>query len=175
VPKRIPTAAQILARQKRDHEFGGFAEKAKTAAAVSPPVSAMEPTMKKDDLWPSKYLKASDFPEPRALTIKRARLETLRNKDGEDEKLVVYFEGEKRGFVLSAKVNFNSFVDITGEDDSDEWPGHTVVLYATTTLMEGKEVACVRVRAPETKPAAKAKPAAKKKPIGDDLDDAIGF
>jgi hypothetical protein len=174
VPRSIPTAAWILARQRQDHAPGGFVEKAKALAAALPSVSDTETAMKKDDLWPSKFLKASDFPQPRALKIKKARVETLKNKGGEDEKLVVHFEGETRGLALN-RVNFDSIVDITGAEDSDNWAGHPIELYATTTQMNGGEVPCVRVRAPEIKSATKAKPAAKKKPIGEDLNDEIGF
>jgi hypothetical protein len=128
--------------------------------------------MRKDDLWPSKFLKAADFPQPRTLKIQRARLETLKNKGGEDEKLVVYFEDEPRGLALN-RVNFDSIADITGVDDSDDWPGHAVVLYATTTQMNGEEVACVRVRQPEAKTKPKAAARKPTLPIGEDLDDGI--
>ena len=36
IPKRIPTAVQILARQKQDHAPNGFVERANASAAALP-------------------------------------------------------------------------------------------------------------------------------------------
>jgi hypothetical protein len=71
--------------------------------------------------------------------------------------------------------NWDAVAEITGEDDTEKWPGHKVELYPTTTEMKGKIVDCIRIRAPaqgELKSAAKKKPA---KPVTDDMDDAIPF
>jgi hypothetical protein len=172
---RIRTAAEILEQQRRDHEPGGFVHRTKAKAAALPPVTEQEPKMKKDDLWPSKFLKASDFPEPRVLKIKKARLETLKNRNGEDEKLIVYFEGEDKPLPLN-RTNFDSICDTTGQYDSDHWPGHTIELFSTTTLLNSQEVDCIRVRAPAKAAAAKARPsAAKKKSASADMNDEIGF
>jgi hypothetical protein len=180
---RIKTAADELEQQRRDHAPGGLIsrDRAKSVAAALPPRTETEkdPRMRKQDIWPSKYLKADDLPEARTVTIKSARMETLKNKNGEDEKLAIFFKELSKPLIMN-RVNFDVIAGITGEDNTDNWIGHKITLYPTTTQMNGEEVACIRVKTPATaataKPAvAKAKPTAKKKPIGEDLDDAIGF
>jgi hypothetical protein len=173
----VRTAQQALEQQRHDHEPNGFVHRTRALAAALPPVPESESKMKKDDLWPSRFLKAADFPEPRVLTIKKTRLETLKNKSGEDEKLVVYFVEEGRGLALN-RVNFDSICDAAGQDDSNRWPtSMKIELYATTTTMNGDTVPCVRVRAPTAaqptaKPAArKPAPARKPKPPPEDDDE----
>jgi hypothetical protein len=96
------------------------------------------------------------------VVIQRAELETLKNKSGEEDKLVLYFVGWSKAMTLN-RVSFDSVADITGEDDSDNWSGHKIELYPATTEMNGREVDCVRIRAPQQGElkAAGAKPSAK--------------
>jgi hypothetical protein len=157
----VRTAQQALDQQRRDHEPGGlfhFARRAEAPVVALPPCPEHERTrqMRKDQVWPSKYLKASDFPEPRTLTIQHAKVEQLKNKSGTDTKLVVTFAGEEKTLPLN-RINFDSICDITLEDDSDNWGGHKVVLYASVTSLDGKEVPCVRIKKP-VPVKAKAKP-----------------
>jgi hypothetical protein len=49
--------------------------------------------------------------------------------------------------------NWDSVAAIAG-DDTDDWPGHRVELYPTTTTLRGNTVECTRVRAPKVPPAA---------------------
>jgi hypothetical protein len=183
MPKEfVRTAKQALEQQRRDHEPGGLWSSARRAEALTgafPSATERNCKVKKDDLWPSKYLKAADLPEPRVLKIKHARLETLKNRGGEETKLVVTFVGEDKTMPLN-RTNFDSVCDVTGEYDSDDWKGSEVELYATTTQLKGEEVDCIRIRAPGAgakKAAAKTKPAPKAagwKEIGpDDPDDEI--
>ena len=63
----------------------------------------------------------------------------------------------------------------TGEDDSDQWPGHRIEIYPTTTTMQGKTVDCIRIRPPAQRELPKVKPPAPKPPVADDVDDEIPF
>jgi hypothetical protein len=130
----------------------------------------------RNDIFPSKYPKASDLNGTAiVVTIQSAPTEVLRTPDGKEEsKTVLYFKGGKKALPLNM-TNWDAVAEITGEDDTEKWPGHKVELYPTTTEMKGKIVDCIRIRAPaqgELKSAAKKKPA---KPVTDDMDDAIPF
>lgn len=135
---------------------------------------------KRDDVFPSKYLKAADLDgTPLVVTIVSAPLETLKNPEGKEQtKTVLYFRGTKKLLPLNV-TNWDAVADIAG-DDSDDWAGHKIELYPAKTEMKGKTVNCIRVRAPEqAKPPAKQKPAAKKsataKSHDDEMDDEIPF
>ena len=132
---------------------------------------------KRDDVFPSKYLKAGDLNgKPFTATIVSAPIETLKTPDGkEDPKTVLYFRGAKKTLPLN-RTNWDSVADICG-GDTDDWPGHKVELYPTTTEMKGKVVDCIRIRAPEQGElkAAATKKRSPTKAAGDDMDDAIPF
>jgi len=127
--------------------------------------------MRRGDVFPSKYLSAADLADkPRVLEIASAPLETLKSNGGEQNKIVVYFKNAKKSLPLN-RVNFDSIADIVGDDETDRWPGTRVEVYPTTTEIQGKTVACIRIRAPQELPLAAAKP----KPPEDDLADEIPF
>ena len=138
---------------------------------------------KRDDVFPSKYLKAADLNgTPLVVTIVSAPMETLQSPEGKEQtKTILYLRGTKKLLPLNI-TNWDSIAAIAG-DDSDDWAGHKIELYPTTTEMKGKTVDCIRVRALEqpkpatkqTKPAAKAKAKAQVPPAHDDLDDEIPF
>jgi hypothetical protein len=102
--------------------------------------------MKRDDLFPSKYLKASDLNgKPAVVQIEDAAVEPLKTLDGKtNEKLVLTLKGYRKAFVLNV-TNFDAIAAIHG-DETDEWPGKTIELYPTTTSMGGKTMPCIRVR-----------------------------
>src|SRR5882757_4731357 len=131
---------------------------------------------KRDEVFPSRYLKAADLGgKPITVTIESATLETLKSLEGTDQtKTVLTFKGAKKALPLNA-TNWDAVAAATGEDDSDEWPGHAVELYPTTTQMQGKTMACIRIRplAQREPKAAQAKPAANQAP--DDMNDEIPF
>lgn len=138
---------------------------------------------KRDDVFPSKYLKAADLNgTPLTVTIVSAPMEVLKNPEGKEQtKTVLYFRGTKKLLPLNV-TNWDSVADATGEDDSENWAGHEVELYPAKTEMKGKTVDCIRVRAPEQpklptkrKPAAKAKARTQVPPAHDDLDDEVPF
>jgi hypothetical protein len=131
---------------------------------------------KRDEVFPSKYLKAADLNgKPISLTIAAATLETLKTLDGKEQsKTVLSFKGAKKTMPLNV-TNWDAVALVTGEGDSDNWPGHAIELYPTTTSMGGKSMDCIRIRAPaqrELRAPAKPEP----KPPADDMGgDVIPF
>ena len=116
--------------------------------------------MKKAEAFPSRFFKADDVRDHPVLVIAGVEYETLKNREGKDEqKPIVSFRKTKKLLVCNV-TNFDAIVDITGEADSDDWPGHAVRLY-DSEVQVGKEMKdCVRVRKPpqgELKVAAKTK------------------
>ena len=130
--------------------------------------------MKREDVFPSKYTKASDLNgKPIVVEIERAPLEVLKNPEGkEQQKTVLYFKGAKKALPLNA-VNWDSVAAICG-DDTDDWPGHKIELYPTKTQMGGRVVDCIRIRPPAQR-ELKVAPAKAAEPEPDDMDDAIPF
>ena len=131
-------------------------------------------TMKKNDVFKSKYLKCEDL-NGKAITvsIERAPLETLKNPEGKEQsKIVLYFARAKKALPLNL-TNFEACAEICG-DDTDDWPGKKIELYPAKTQMGGKTVDCIRIRAPAQGELPKPKPTAKP-PLADEIDDEIPF
>jgi hypothetical protein len=80
--------------------------------------------MKRDDVFPSKYLKASDLNgKPIVVTIESAPLEVLKNSEGQEQhKTVLYLKGAKKVLPLNA-TNWDSTAEICGEDTDDTASG----------------------------------------------------
>jgi hypothetical protein len=135
--------------------------------------------MRRDDVFPSKYLKAADLNgKPITVKIGSAPLETLKSPDGkEQKKICLYFIGGKKVLPLNA-TNWDAVADICG-DDTDTWPGNAIELYPTKTTLGGKTVDCVRIRAPQVAGASapeletKARPV--QEPVRDEMEDEIPF
>lgn len=96
-----------------------------------------------------RFLKACDVPKPALLTIRDASNEQM--QDGE-HKDVLWFNEVEQGLVLN-KTNAATVVAHCKTDDSDQMVGKQIVVFATTTDFGGKQVDCIRVRAPKAKPA----------------------
>jgi hypothetical protein len=120
--------------------------------------------MKKQDAYPSRYFRASDFPdEPLVLEIETARMEEFQNGSKTTEKMVTYFRKQKSGLVCGP-VLWDQLIEVTGEEDTDNWRGHHVELFRDMTPFQGKLVACIRVRKPGTPAKAKRSPPKSGKP-----------
>ena len=107
--------------------------------------------MKISSAFPSKYLKASDIPEGRDISLKIDEVWMENMEQSKDEKPVLYFIGKDKGLVLNV-TNGNTLADAYG-DDTDDWHGRPVALYASTTTYQGRNVPCLRVRVPRSAPA----------------------
>lgn len=106
------------------------------------------------DMFPSSYLKATDFEEDTTLTIQAIQSEKI----GDDDKYVVYFEEVDKGLVLN-KTNSETIASVAGSDDTDDWAGHKITLFATTVSFQGKPTEAIRVKL--RKPKLGGKPAGK--------------
>ena len=122
--------------------------------------------MKIGAAFPSKYLKADDLGTNRPIvTIDRVTLEDV-GGDGE-HRPVIRFAGKDKALVCN-RTNANIITEVLGSDDTDDWEGKQIRLYATKTEFQGKRVPCIRVD--ETKVLLPAKPKAKPAPPPPDED-----
>jgi hypothetical protein len=130
----------------------------------------------RDEVFPSRFLKAADLGgKPTVVTIKEVSREKLKNGNGEEtSKSIAYFKGAKKGLVLNV-TNWDKIADITGEDDSDNWPGHRIEVFPTTTEIGGETKDCIRVREPAQGelPKPKKPVVVPKPPLSEEMDDEI--
>ena len=137
----------------------------------------------KNEVFPSKYLKAEGLKgRPVVVKIAKSAYEKLKNPSGvEQMKVVLSFHKSEKLLPLNV-TNFDSVMDITGEDNSDNWVGHKVELFSAHTEMQGKTVNCIRIRKPPSSqdelPIPAGAPAPDPKPVvaaDPDTDDEIPF
>jgi hypothetical protein len=77
--------------------------------------------------------------------IDRVEIEEVQTQSGgKEEKPVLYFAKAKKGMVLNI-TNATKIAEKYG-NDTDEWIGKEVTLYATTCMAFGSEVDCIRVK-----------------------------
>ena len=107
--------------------------------------------------FPSKYLKATDIPNGRELNLQIDSVLMEVMEQSNEEKPVLSFIGKQKGLVLNV-TNSNTVSDIYG-DDTDKWHGKPVVLFTSTTSFNGRNVACLRLRAPDATSAPVVAPA----------------
>jgi hypothetical protein len=108
------------------------------------------------DMFPTNYLKASDFEDgDTTLTIKRLAKETIGKGKDQKDAWVCYFREEDKGLVLN-KTNSNTIAGLYG-DETDDWKGKKIILYATEVQFQDRMVDAIRVR---SKPPKKSPPKA---------------
>ena len=134
----------------------------------------------RDDVFPSKYLRHADLKgKPVTVTIESATLETLRNHDGKEQpKTILHFVGKTKALPLN-RTNWDSVANITGEGDTDNWAGHKIELFPSTTPMRGQMTDCIRARHPAQRELPKSTkslpPKRPAKPPEEDPDDEVPF
>lgn len=107
--------------------------------------------MKGNDVFPSKYLKAEDLDGDLTVTISGVRLETMKDKKGDDEqKPVASFKEVKKGLVLN-KTNWAAIAKQHG-DESDDWAGKQITLTVLEVDSFGDVVQAIRVKAVKIAP-----------------------
>lgn len=107
--------------------------------------------MKGSDIFPSNYIKADDLQgRDIPVTISHAVIEKL----GNDQKLILYFQGKEKGMVCN-KTNFNRIAFMYG-DETDNWDGKRITITSEFVEFQGKTVKGLRIKPPAdapTKPA----------------------
>lgn len=117
-----------------------------------------------DQLVPtnSKYLKKEDVGEDGViLTIKGFKYETIEGDDGEEQKLIMYFEEEDYHPMVINRTNAQLISAATGAKNAGESRGKQIVVYNDPTIgFGGKVTGGIRIKklAGAPKPAAKANP-----------------
>jgi hypothetical protein len=124
------------------------------------------------DVFPSNYLKASDLNGSAVpVTIERVEIEQIGRE--KEARPVLHFVGKAKGMVLN-KTNAKKIVELAGSDDTDEWAGVQIVLFAAMVEFQGDTVEAIRVKAPSVKKAAPVR-RPEPEPIQDIPDDDIPF
>ncbi len=107
--------------------------------------------MKLDDLYPSRWLKATDINAPTLATIKSVVIEEIAS---DEDKPVLNFCGNLKPLILN-RTNCLSIGELYGED-TDDWTGKAVVLFSTKVQFQSRLVDAIRIRAPKLKAVAPA-------------------
>ena len=85
--------------------------------------------------------------QPLNISIERVEEETFERDGQEETKLVLFPKGSSQGVVL-AKTQINQLVEFLGSDDTDDWVGRKVVMFADPDVwFQGKKVGGIRFRA----------------------------
>jgi hypothetical protein len=166
-----------LTRRRMLSVFGAITWPSKRASAPTRNTrravrhTIMETAMKMSDAFrgKSKYFRAADVQDrPIALTIEHVEFEVM--SDGAS-KPVARFAEDGRGLVLN-KANYSSITQIAGSDDTVDWRGLRIVLFAGTAEFAGNVVPAVRIRNPH---GTRASATPQKQSPRDDMDDSIPF
>ena len=106
--------------------------------------------MKTNDVFPSRWLKAEDLDTgDTTVTIRQVKLEKFEQQGKPDEqKPAAYFDELDKALILN-KTNWKTLVDLTGEDESDQWTGHRITLTVVDVDAFGDIVHAIRIKKPE--------------------------
>jgi hypothetical protein len=101
----------------------------------------------------SLYLKKEDVNPPQVWTITDAKEQTVTTPGKEPkEKIVLFFDGTKKGLVLNIAQG-DAMLEMTGHEDPEEWIGQRVELYVEDRVAyAGKKVGGIRLRKPADVP-----------------------
>ena len=103
----------------------------------------------------SRYLKTGDVDPEVLITIKKVALEKI-DDEANEEKWVLYTQEFDKGLVLNW-TNIQLIAKALGNEDSDSWAGHQVILYHDETVQfRGNVVGGIRVRSAKKRPVQQA-------------------
>lgn len=98
-----------------------------------------------NEAFPSKYLSAADL-QGRPATVRMG--EVVAEVLDRENKMVLYFQGKKKGMVLN-KTNATKIAELHGEETND-WYDKAIELYSAEVDYQGRTVDAIRVRAART-------------------------
>ena len=108
--------------------------------------------MKVSVLFPKKYACGGDLKgRPVTMTIARVEIVQMRPRASApmENKGVVYFEGAKKGVILSSQKLAYQIAEIAGTEEMNDWAGTRVTLYPEPMEVAGQPRIAIRARAPE--------------------------
>lgn len=100
--------------------------------------------MNANELYPSKYLKASDVGDHKpVVTIESLKIEELGQGDKIDRRPILYFKDKEKGLVLN-KTNNNTMIKLFGAE-TDAWIGKRIKLIVCEVQFKGEMVPALRI------------------------------
>ena len=101
----------------------------------------------------AKYLKKEDIPSPVNTSILWIKEEEVTAPGkGTETRLVLYFDGLKKGLVLNT-ANAEALLEISGTDDTEKWADTPVQLCVDPDVTYGgKKIGGIRIRKPAPVP-----------------------
>jgi hypothetical protein len=101
--------------------------------------------MTRDEVYPSRWLKAADIsPEGEDVTMRKVTKEEIGEE--REKKAIMSFDELDKELVVN-KTNWDRIVELTGEHDSVKWAGHRIKLVRVRVPFGGKNVEAIRVEA----------------------------
>ena len=97
----------------------------------------------------ARYLKKGDIPSPVNTSILWIKEEEVTAPGkGTETRLVLYFDGLKKGLVLNT-ANAEALAEITGTEEYEQWPDIPIELYVDPDVKYGgKKIGGIRIRKP---------------------------
>ena len=118
------------------------------------------------------FLKAEDL-GGRNVRVTIDKVEVKNFDDG--DKLIVHFSGKDKALVCN-KTNASIIAEVTGKQDTDDWPGETIWLVTKKVEFQGKLVPAIRVALEPPQQAALARQAAPPPKVDTSLEeDSVPF
>jgi hypothetical protein len=115
--------------------------------------------MRRNEVFPSRWLKAPDCEPPIVATVDSCRFELVGQGANATNEPVLHFQGAVKPFILN-QTNWDSMASISERDDSDDWTGIRIELYAVDVQGPSGMTRGVRIRRP-TRPSVPAAPSAR--------------
>lgn len=113
--------------------------------------------MNANEMFPSKYLKASDIGEHKPVVIiSRIEVEKLGQEDDADLKPVIYFKNKEKGFVCN-KTNWNTIIKLYGQE-TEGWIGKAITLQTMEVQFKDQMTMAIRVSLIKPTPVKPSQP-----------------
>lgn len=104
--------------------------------------------MKRDEAFPSNFLKADDLKNAEGKSIAKrvtiAGVEDVKYPDGGSGRMLSFKETEKK--LGLNKTNWTAIETITGKDDDENWVGEKIEIFRAMVAFKGETVPAIRVR-----------------------------
>lgn len=101
-----------------------------------------------NQMFPSKYVRGDELPPAGVrVTIAAVKTEKMRKPGaGEVDGFTLWAQGARRPIVLTAALA-RQIAQLTGETDTDNWPGKAITLYPEPMTVAGVARVAIRARA----------------------------